>query len=44
MQQRIMSRRERVALSVSAAVVAFMVVYWIVQIVGVVRMLRLAYG
>lgn len=42
--QSTMTVREKVSLIVSAAVVAFMIVYWIMQIAGVVHMLQLAYG
>jgi hypothetical protein len=35
---------EIVAATISAGIVLFMICYWIVQIVGVAHMLRLAYG
>jgi hypothetical protein len=39
-----MSRREKVALSVSAVIVLATAIYWITQIAGVYEMLKLAYG
>ena len=39
-----MTAQEKLAVSVSGTVVAFMIVYWITQVVGVIHMLRLAYG
>jgi hypothetical protein len=46
MQQhsRAMDIRERIALVVSSAIVLVSTCYWIAQIVGVIEMLRLAYG
>ena len=35
---------ERLAATLSGGIVLFMICYWISQIVGVVHMLRLAYG
>lgn len=39
-----MAVRERIALIVSGAIVVASVCYWIIQVVGVIEMLRLAYG
>jgi hypothetical protein len=39
-----MSTQEKVAVIVSAAIVLAAIVYWIVQIVGVLEILELAYG
>jgi hypothetical protein len=36
--------REKIAAVISAAIVVTAVVYWIVQIKGVMEMLKLAYG
>lgn len=38
------SAQEKVAFAVSAGIVLAAIVYWIVQIAGVIEMLRLAYG
>jgi hypothetical protein len=38
------STREKVALGASAAILLASIVYWIVQIAGVIEMLQLAYG
>ena len=35
---------ERLAVTISAGIVLFMICYWISQIAGAVHMLRLAYG
>jgi hypothetical protein len=37
-------RRELVAIVVSGTVLAVSAIYWIVQVLGVIEMLRLAYG
>jgi hypothetical protein len=39
-----LSRQEKVAAAVSAAILVAGGVYWIVQIVGVIETLKLAYG
>jgi hypothetical protein len=39
-----MSTREKIAIAVSSAIVLAAIVYWIVQIVGVIELLELAYG
>ena len=39
-----MTLREKIATAISGGVVLFMIVYWLIQIVGVIEMLRLAYG
>lgn len=39
-----MDLRERVALIVSSAILLVSACYWIVQVAGVIEMLRLAYG
>lgn len=44
MTQEKIGTRELIALTVSGIIVAFNVVYWIVQIVGVREMLKLANG
>lgn len=38
------STREKVALAVSGGILLAIVIYWITQIVGVIEMLKLAYG
>ena len=37
-------RQERIALAISGTIVASSIVYWIVQVLGVIEMLKLAYG
>jgi hypothetical protein len=37
-------RKELLALSTSGAILVGMVIYWATQIIGVIEMLRLAYG
>lgn len=39
-----MSTREKIALGISGAIVLGAIAYWIVQIVGVLEILELAYG
>ncbi|MDT8429592.1 MAG: hypothetical protein RQ757_12615 [Pseudomonadales bacterium] len=39
-----LNKREKWAASVSAAMITVIIVYWIVQINGVMEMLELAYG
>lgn len=39
-----MDLRERIALIVSSAIVLVSACYWVTQVFGVVKMLRLAYG
>ena len=40
----IMGTREEIAVAVSAAIVLASIIYWAVQISGVIETLRLAYG
>jgi hypothetical protein len=39
-----LSTQEKVAVAVSAAILLVAAVYWIVQVVGVIETLKLAYG
>jgi hypothetical protein len=39
-----LSTQEKVAAVVSGGIIVAMVIYWITQIIGVIEMLRLAYG
>jgi len=39
-----LSTREKIALGVSGAILLTTVVYWVLQIAGVLETLRLAYG
>ena len=38
------STQEKIAIAVSSAIVLAAIVYWIVQIIGVIELLELAYG
>jgi hypothetical protein len=38
------STREKIAAAVSGAIILGAIIYWIVQIVGVIEILKLAYG
>jgi hypothetical protein len=42
--QKSFDAREKIALTVSAAILIVSVVYWVNQILGVMEMLKLAYG
>jgi hypothetical protein len=44
MSSNTVSTREKIALAVSGAIVLAAVIYWIVQIVGVLEILEMAYG
>jgi hypothetical protein len=39
-----LSPREKVAAGVSGSILVAIVIYWITQIIGVMEMLKLAYG
>ena len=39
-----LSTREKVAAAVSAAILLAAIVYWVIQIMGVMEALKLAYG
>lgn len=39
-----LDRQQRVALTISGSIVGISLVYWIAQILGVIEMLKLAYG
>jgi hypothetical protein len=39
-----MSTQEKVALGTAGGILVAIVVYWITQIIGVIEMLKLAYG
>ena len=42
--QKSFDTREKIALAVGAAILIVSVIYWVNQILGVMEMLRLAYG
>lgn len=39
-----LNNREKLAASVSTAMIAVMIIFWIVQVNGVMEMLEMAYG
>jgi hypothetical protein len=43
-EARKLSTQEKVAVATAAGILVATVIYWIVQIVGVIEMLKLAYG
>ncbi|HEY8537348.1 MAG TPA: hypothetical protein VIL28_00695 [Steroidobacteraceae bacterium] len=42
--QRKLSTQEKIALAVAGGILIAIAIYWITQIIGVIEMLRLAYG
>jgi hypothetical protein len=39
-----LSTREKVAAGISGSILVAIVIYWIMQVIGVIEMLKLAYG